>query len=831
MRFEVFVSAPERLKKYGFRLALKVLLLFSFFFVFPFLPAFGGSAPAHYNDSVKVAQMLKRAESLPYDSALLLLKRAGRLADKYHLKVLSGRIYFVRGNLEMKKDKLTAADSDYLLAYNVLSNSNKDTLCLSLLNKLAVCSYYLGDNQKVVEYATSGLKLAQKLHNRSMEGKFCNLLGVAMDGLGSYAEAIHYYEKAQTLFTLLKDERHLIAIELNLGDLYETQGDLDKAEQFYQKALLEAKRIKNDKLISIAYINLANIYSHRKKYHEALKYMFKSLAISRKANDRYTEALTLNNIGDSYQHLQAYDSAFSYYNRSLQLAKKIHSVRTLSLSLYNLADIYEKKNDLNKALTLATESWNLVKKGGDVDDKLSNLKQLQRLFAEKGDYVRAYDYLKKYVTIYDSVYSAKNRDRLEKEKIKFALKSESQSLKLARERQKLFRAYMMVSFFVLLLIMLVSFFLIRLRTVRNRELKKYYNIFNAFPDIYFRIDAEGIVTEVSPSVKSVSGYERDEVLGKSVYDFIEINREWPRIKKILQRLQHVKDYGLTIRMKNGQLLFCSLNIHDMRNKEGELIGFEGVLLDITDRVLAEKRRRKSEAELKEANASKDKILSIIGHDLVGPIGTQKSILDMLIEDVDEFSREEILQLLKTMKPSLDATFSMIENLLSWARIMRRSIKPNLQPGNIAEVVKKSFDLLGQQAAQKNIRLHYEGEDKVNAVFDKNLMDIVIRNLISNAIKFSFPDSEIRVSVQSSENGVTVRVKDQGTGLTPDQVRKILKETEKLESQPGTRKEKGTGLGLVVVKEFIRMNNGQLQVESQPGKGTTFSFTLPAADLS
>ncbi len=961
MKINTIFYSPGKAKKPYLPFRWKVSFFILFFLGFPAFVSFGIVTHSHDHDSARVAGMLKQAKKMHFDSALKQLNSAEHIAAHLHDPSLLAKVYMAVGDLQMKKDHLPEADSAYGRAYAILVNRPKNVDYLFLLKKLAVCSYYLGNNQRVLNYTLDGLKEAQKLHNLSLEGTFNNIAGIAMAGMGNNADALHYYQRALEIFTTLKDEEKIASVEMNLGVLNEQQKELEKAEEYYRKALYSARKINDTSLMSAAYNNLANIYSSHQDYQKALEYSFKSLDLSRRINDRFTESLDLNNIGDAYQKLKEYDKAFDYYNQALQLARKIHSTRTMSISLSNLSELYEHNHNIQQAIAYATESWELVNKGGDVSDVLNSLKQLEKLYAQKGDYFKAYDFLQQYVTLHDSIYSAKNRARLEKEKMKYAFKAKDQSLKLARERQKLFRAYLIVSLFALMLVIGVGLFVIRLRVIRSRELKKrisfvdslleysesyvlmldrdlkisylspsyqkefghyleerkggdpfdfvhpddveglrrklkdffsgkmqrveisfrlrksngeyrdmqgvfnnrldhpdlngyvlnfwditelrksqqaisekekkYYEIFNAFPDIYFRIDAKGAITEISPSVKSVAGYDRDDVLGKTLYDFVEVDRSWPRISKILHRLQHVKDYNLTLRTKNGKQLYCSLNIHDLIDEKGNLAGFEGVLRDITDRVLAEKQLRKSESELKEANASKDKILSIIGHDLLGPIGTQKSILDMVIDDVEDFTREEILSLLKTMKPSLDATFSMIENLLSWARIMRRSIKPKLQPGNVVEVAKKSFDLLAQQAALKNIRIRYEGEEEVMAVFDKNLIDIVIRNLISNAIKFSHPDSDIRVSVTRAENEVVISVADQGTGLTKEQLDKILKEKEKMESRLGTRKEKGTGLGLVVVKEFVQMNKGKLKIESEPGKGTVFSFTLPAADRS
>ncbi|GMT46396.1 MAG: hypothetical protein IEMM0006_2228 [bacterium] len=918
--------------------------------------AFGNVYDKYPNDSVKIQRLLDAAKINSSDSALILLDNAERLAHTLKTRLLLAKVYIQRGNLLMKNNQLVAADSVFRMAKGLFVNRKKNNQYLLLLKNLAICNYYLGNNPKVLNYTLEGLAVARKLNNTLFQGTFNNISGIAMDVMGNRAQALKYYLQALDIFESLKDEEKIASVEINIGILYEEQGNDKKAEKYFMKAYQAANRIQDTSLMAGAYNNMANIYSDRKEYKRALAYFFKSLALSRKKNESFSIPIDLNNIGDSYMYLKNYSSALDYYQQALKLAQKNQDSRTITVTLSSLAQIYEIKKDIPKAIRYATESLEQAKNGGDVSDLLVTIKLLYHLYAKKGDYKEAYSYFQKYQILHDSVFSAQKEEQFNKVQMNYASRGKDQAFKLAREKQKISHAYLMVSLFALLLVIVAAVFLIRLRIVKSRALKrriqfadnlleysesfvlildsnfrisylspsyqkafghylkdrkgdnlfdfiypdeteglkkalesfflgkekrieiafrlkkstgeyrymqgvfnnrldnpdlngfilnfwdvtdmrktqlaisqsekKYYDIFNAFPDIYFRMGMKGIITEISPSVSSIVGFDRHEVIDNSIFDFVEMDMGWEKARKILYRLKHVKDFSLTLRTKNGKKIYCSLNVHDVKNHQGDIIGFEGVLRDISGRVLAEKQLQQSERELKEANASKDKILSIIGHDLLGPIGTQKSILDMVIDDVEDFSREEILKLLQTMKPSLDATFTMIENLLSWARIMRRSIKPNLKQNDLSHIVEKSFDLLKQQAEQKKIKLVYSGDKKVLAVFDRNLMDIVIRNLLSNAIKFSNPDSEIRVAAVKQEKVVKVSISDQGMGLTDEDIHTILKEKEKIESRLGTRKEKGTGLGLIVVKEFIQLNNGKLHIESRPGPGTTFSFSLP-----
>ncbi len=934
----------------------KVLLSILFLWIFTSF-TFGNPYNKYSADTARFHQLLNISKIHSLDSALMQLDSAEILAHTLRLNSLIADVIISRGNLFFSHNLLVKADSSFQKARVILVFYKKDYRYLLLLKKLAISNYYLGHNPEVLKITLEGLEVARKLNNRMFQGTFNNISGIAMDGMGNRARALKYYLRALEIFETLKDEEKIASVEMNIGVLYEEQKNLDKAEEYYQGAFLIAKKIQDTNLMSASYNNLANIFSARKEYKKALDYALKSLALSKKKNDLFTVAMDLSNIGDAYENLKDDSMAFDYYQQALKLAQKIHSNQTISTSLLNIAKIYENKLDIQEAIRFTTKSWEQLKNGGDVNNVLASLKQLQHLYAVSDDYKNAYRFMSRYIDMRDSIFSEQNNSRLAKVQMDYNLKVKDQAFKLAREKQKIIQAYLIIALFALLLVIAAAVFLIRLRAVRNRALKnrisfadnlleysesfvlmldsdlrisylspsyqrtfghhmkdrtgrsplefihpdevetikkmlqqlsrgeemriefyfrlkkstgeyrymqgifnnhlnnpdlkafvlnfwditelrktqqaisesekKYYDIFNAFPDIYFRIDMKGIITEISPSVSSIAGFDRNEVVDNSIFDFVELDMGWEKARKILYRLKHVKDFSLTLRTKNGIKTYCSLNVFDVKNQQGEVIGFEGVLRDISGRVVAEKQLQQSERELKEANDSKDKILSIIGHDLMGPIGTQKSILDMVIDDVEDFSREEILRLLQSMKPSLDATFTMIENLLSWARIMRRSIKPVLKQNNLSIIVERSFDLLNQQAEQKKIKLVYSVDKEVLAVFDKNLIEIVVRNLLSNAIKFSNPGGEILVEAVKKGNEVEVSISDQGMILSEEDIQKILKEKEKMESRLGTQKEKGTGLGLIVVKEFIRHNKAHLQIKSEPGKRTTFSFVLPA----
>jgi two-component system, sensor histidine kinase and response regulator len=232
----------------------------------------------------------------------------------------------------------------------------------------------------------------------------------------------------------------------------------------------------------------------------------------------------------------------------------------------------------------------------------------------------------------------------------------------------------------------------------------------------------------------------------------------------------------------------------------------------------------TEEELKEMIAAKDKFFSIIAHDLKNPIASLVSLVDMLETNLDRYDHQKLQKLLKGISEAAHTQYKLQENLLEWSRIQTGSIKVNLTSFNLAEAIMESMDASKGSALTKNIDLQYDGENWVFVMADRYMIDTVLRNIISNAIKFSYKNSKVLIKCSKKETVAEVSVTDHGIGISDENIDAIFK--IKTGSMLGTNKEKGTGLGLVVCKEFIEKNEGGIKVESEEGKGSVFTFTLP-----
>jgi PAS domain S-box-containing protein len=247
--------------------------------------------------------------------------------------------------------------------------------------------------------------------------------------------------------------------------------------------------------------------------------------------------------------------------------------------------------------------------------------------------------------------------------------------------------------------------------------------------------------------------------------------------------------------------------------------------EIEQRKKTEAELHEKQEELQELNATKDKFFSIISHDLKNPIAVFLSISEMLSKMFEDFSPEELKDFLDEMNKSAKKLNSLLENLLQWSRAQTGRLQYNPDTFDLRDVVQNSIMLLKMNADKKNIGLISDVQEQSYVYADINMVDTVLRNLISNAIKFTPEKGKITISDEVKGEFREVSVTDTGLGISEEDINKLFR-IDVHHTTIGTSKEKGTGLGLILCKEFIEKNGGEIWVESRLGEGTTFYFTLP-----
>jgi two-component system, sensor histidine kinase and response regulator len=235
--------------------------------------------------------------------------------------------------------------------------------------------------------------------------------------------------------------------------------------------------------------------------------------------------------------------------------------------------------------------------------------------------------------------------------------------------------------------------------------------------------------------------------------------------------------------------------------------------------------RNTASELRELVSMKNRLFSIIGHDLRGPIGSFMMILDTVIDEDTDLSIDRIKDYLRKMKVAAKNSYQLLDNLLNWARSQQKLIK--FQPVNskIINLVEQNIQVLDGIAKNKGITLFHEVDPNFIVYIDENTISTAIRNLISNSLKFTEKEGRITVSGKTTEGFVQISIQDTGIGMAEENLKKLFRQ-DQIFSTWGTEGEKGTGLGLLLCKDFVEGNGGKIWVESEIGKGSTFHFTVP-----
>ena len=233
----------------------------------------------------------------------------------------------------------------------------------------------------------------------------------------------------------------------------------------------------------------------------------------------------------------------------------------------------------------------------------------------------------------------------------------------------------------------------------------------------------------------------------------------------------------------------------------------------------------SEYNLLESIAAKDKFFSIISHDLRGPLSSIERTASVIRKEKEKMPLEEILKLNEEQEKAISRVNILLENLLIWAKSQTGNMECVIQRTNLTELISNNIDMAMDSAKSKNINIVRDIKEDIFVNVDSNMIDTVIRNLLSNSIKYSFPDSVVAVKSDIKENQVVVSIEDSGTGIKSEDIKKLFR-IDIHYSRPGTANEKGSGLGLIICREFVEKNNGRIWVESVKDKGSIFSFTLP-----
>ncbi len=353
------------------------------------------------------------------------------------------------------------------------------------------------------------------------------------------------------------------------------------------------------------------------------------------------------------------------------------------------------------------------------------------------------------------------------------------------------------------------------------------------------LDKDGWCERINPKLSEIFGVKPEHIEGK-VYNIFK--DEGIRQGGVLPHLEKVFKQGKTAEWEVFFDLGIASESQQIEVAEKKKVWYQNwaypifdemnnlthVIIqhsDITERKQAEEGLRENEIRLRELNATKDKFFSIIAHDLKSPFNSILGLSNLLVEQIQEKDFNGIEEYAGIIRDSSQRAMDLLMNLLEWSRSQTGRMEFNPEYIEIIGLINDATELHFDAAQQKSISISLEIPRKTLVFADKAMIATILRNMISNAVKFTHPGGQIIISSEQKENELWITITDNGVGIKKTNLEKLFRLDQNL-STLGTKNEKGTGLGLLLCKEFVEKHGGQIRIESEPGKGSTFGFSIP-----
>jgi len=362
--------------------------------------------------------------------------------------------------------------------------------------------------------------------------------------------------------------------------------------------------------------------------------------------------------------------------------------------------------------------------------------------------------------------------------------------------------------------------------------KKYRQLINNIPLGVYRTTKDGEIIFANQGLVDIFHYSNINELEETNINHFYLDEEF-RLKAI-SRWSNTEHYSdeFQVYTKDKKQIWVKDEGRVVKNKQGEILYFDGIIEDISLKKIEDDKLKVSELNFKELNIAKDKFFSVISHDLKAPFGQFISATDLILDRINEFDTDQIEKLIKLLNQQARQSYKLLENLLEWSKNQKGLIKYNPKPLSVGNLINDVIADLSQMASNKSISINSSIQPNLIIYADKYMLSSILRNLISNAIKFTRVDGNISITKTYiiptdplDDKILEISVTDNGVGMREEEIVKLFK-IDTTFSTKGTQRESGTGLGLILCKDFVNKQGGKISVESELGKGSTFKFTLP-----
>lgn len=678
-----------------------------------------------------------------------------------------------------------------------------------------ISKYYWDVNpDSSVIYAEKSLKEAKADGSDDAIGDAYNALGNAYSSKYQNETALNYYLKSLEFRELNGNPLKIGNSYHNLGLVYRELKQFNLAVSSHTKAADYYEKAKRYDLQSISYNRIASLYNQINDKNKALEYAFKALNIVNENNIDELKANLYNLIGSLNRDLKNLELAEKYYTLAFKEWEKSKNISGLSTAYNNLGIILDEKGDLQKALEYYTKSLEFATQQRDSSGIATAYNNIGFLYARIKQFDKALmSYQKSYeISVktngVDAAHNTLNNiasTYLKQNNLEKA--SEALNKALRNIPNVVDQAYKQETY------QLLSDLYSKKGDYRNAYHYKCIEL--AYADTLYTQQRLSSIAEMQARYETETKEKEIELLKKDV-----------ELKELqFQKQRSVQQVLISLTLLLLAIFFgTSLILTIIRKKNKQLAEKNAELFEIN------KKLKESEKNLSELNATKDKLFSIIAHDLKNPFNALIGFSDILERNFNHLTDNEKKEYISVISESAQNLYKLLDNLLQWTRAQTGSINYIPEKFKLEPLIKQEVLNLNANAEKKRINVSVNASTSISVYADKNSIATVIRNLLSNAIKFTDIGGTIEIIASESKDypkTAEVVVKDSGVGIDQDALERIFL-IDGSYSTKGTANETGTGLGLLLCHEFVTKNNGKIWVNSSKGSGSEFHFTIPLA---
>jgi len=559
-----------------------------------------------------------------------------------------------------------------------------------------------------------------------------------------------------------------------LGNVFYYATNYSKALEYYLKSLDLRLKAGDQSGIADSYNNISLIYIEFKNYDKAREYALKSISINRKLGYKQSIADNYNNLSIIAQMHEYWDSALTYLSNAVSLYKDLGDQQGMANAFSNIGDLYRSTGNLNNAISYELQALNYYQESGSLYGQAVSKINLGEMMVKKGDYSLGHQYLEEALPI------------------SIQMKGKDLIGEIHKTLSELYN-----------------------RTGDYKKALDELILYHTYQESVFAKESNSKILEMQMK------FETDQQIQ---------NIKLLKNEKILQKVQMQKNKSLGIFFLSvASLLFLVVLLSNLikQNRKNRTLLLREKNIDL---YFSNQELRKSEMKLKELNQSRDKFFSIIAHDLISPFNSLLGLSELLNTDTEQLTRQEKKKYAEWILQSARNLLHLLENLLDWSGTQSGQINFTPKYIKLGEHINNVISLLSANAYEKKLLLVSEVDKDEKVFADPNMLSTILRNLIGNAIKFTSAEGSITIGSNEKATMTEICISDTGMGISSENLEKLFNFNESF-STKGTIQEEGTGLGLILCKEFVEKMGGEIRVESTPGEGSSFKFTVPSLPVA